>query len=77
MTEFNLTLREREILQWAAIGKTSGEVSIILNISVSTANFHMKNAILKLETANKTAAVARAMMLGLLELNHASKSPSS
>ncbi|MBF3912595.1 LuxR family transcriptional regulator, partial [Burkholderia pseudomallei] len=31
-----------------------------------TVNFHVKNAILKLRTANKTAAVVRAAMLGLL-----------
>jgi LuxR family transcriptional regulator, quorum-sensing system regulator SolR len=66
MMKSNLTAREIEILQWAAIGKTSGDISIILNISVSTVNFHVKNAIFKLETSNKTAAVAQAMKLGFI-----------
>ncbi len=61
-----LTGREIEVLRWSASGKTSSEISEILVISVNTVNFHVKNAILKLKTANKTAAVARATMLGLL-----------
>ncbi|AGK48518.1 bacterial regulatory s, luxR family protein [Burkholderia thailandensis MSMB121] len=64
--ERGLTEREVEVLKWAADGKTSGEISKILAISVDTVNFHVKNAILKLRTANKTAAVVRAAMLGLL-----------
>lgn len=60
-----LTDREIEVLKWAADGKTSGEISEILVISVDTVNFHVKNAIQKLRTANKTAAVVRAAMLGL------------
>ncbi|MFL6624799.1 MAG: autoinducer binding domain-containing protein [Sulfurifustaceae bacterium] len=60
-----LTNREIEVLKWAADGKTSGEISEILVISVDTVNFHVKNAIQKLRTANKTAAVVRAAMLGL------------
>lgn len=61
-----LTGRETEVLKWTADGKTSGEVSDIMAISVNTVNFHIKNAVFKLQSANKTAAVARAMMLGLL-----------
>ena len=61
-----LTNREIEVLKWASYGKTSREISEILIISVNTVNFHVKNAMMKLETANKTATVARASMLGLL-----------
>lgn len=61
-----LTDREIEILKWAGDGKTSGEISEILAISIDTVNFHIKNAIRKLNTTNKTAAVARAAILGLL-----------
>lgn len=61
-----LTLREIEVLKWTADGKTSGEVSCILAVSENTVNFHVKNAVVKLQTANKTAAVVRAAMLGLL-----------
>ncbi|KVG72109.1 LuxR family transcriptional regulator [Burkholderia ubonensis] len=65
-TERGLTDREVEVLKWAADGKTSGEISTILVISVDTVNFHVKNAVSKLKTANKTSAVVRATMLGLL-----------
>ncbi|AJK46550.1 MULTISPECIES: autoinducer binding domain-containing protein [Burkholderia] len=65
-TERGLTDREVEVLKWAADGKTSGEISTILRISVDTVNFHVKNAVAKLKTVNKTSAVVRAAMLGLL-----------
>lgn len=61
-----LTPRETEVLQWTADGKTSAEVGAILDISLNTVNFHVKNAIVKLRVANKSAAVAAAVGLGLL-----------
>jgi DNA-binding CsgD family transcriptional regulator len=61
-----LTGREIEVLKWTADGKTSGEISTLLAVSENTVNFHVKNAVAKLQTANKTAAVVRAAMLGLL-----------
>ncbi|MBD9418004.1 autoinducer binding domain-containing protein [Achromobacter sp. ACM04] len=61
-----LTRRETEILKWAADGKTSSDVSEILAIAESTVRFHTKNAISKLGARNRTAAVARAALLGLL-----------
>ncbi len=61
-----LTPRETEILKWAADGKTSSDVSEILAIAESTVRFHTKNAISKLGARNRTAAVARAAVLGLL-----------
>lgn len=64
--EKKLTNREIEVLKWASYGKTSREISEILIISVNTVNFHVKNAMMKLQTANKTATVARASVLGLL-----------
>jgi len=62
----SLTQREIEVLQWAAAGKTTEDTAAILAISVDTAKFHIKNAITKLDASNKTAAVVRAMALGLL-----------
>lgn len=61
-----LTAREIEVLKWTADGKTSGEISDLLVVSENTVNFHVKNAVLKLQVANKTAATVRAAMLGLL-----------
>lgn len=61
-----LTQREVEVLQWTADGKTTGQISEILTISENTVSFHIKNAIVKLKTSNKTAAAVRAAMLGML-----------
>ena len=64
--EAQLTARETEVMRWTAEGKTSSEIADILNISERTANFHIANAITKLNAPNKTAAVIRAGMLGML-----------
>lgn len=68
MPEVNAKLSNREIavLRWTAEGKTSGEISCILNIAERTVNFHINNAATKLNAANKTSAAIKAAMLGLL-----------
>lgn len=62
-----LTTREKECLLWTADGKTSHEISVILSISESTVNFHLKNSVKKLDCINKTHAVAKAVLLGLIK----------
>lgn len=64
--EVTLSNREVEVLRWTAEGKTSGEVSDILKIAERTVNFHLTNAVTKLNATNKTAAAVRASVLGLL-----------
>lgn len=61
-----LTPREVEILKWYADGKTASDIGDILNISIDTVKFHTKNCVGKLSVPNKTAAVVRAIMMGLL-----------
>ena len=61
-----LTGREIEVLRWTGDGKSSQDIADILNVSKNTVDFHVKNAVAKLHTPNKTAAVVRAAMLGLL-----------
>lgn len=61
-----LSVREVEVLKWHADGKTAEEIGMILNISTDTVKFHTKNAVTKLGTSNKTAAVVRAAIMGLL-----------
>jgi LuxR family quorum sensing-dependent transcriptional regulator len=63
-----LTVREREVLRWVADGKTSWEVSVILNISERTVKFHLLQASRKLNAVNRTSAVAKALALGLIKL---------
>jgi LuxR family transcriptional regulator, quorum-sensing system regulator SolR len=61
-----LTQREREVLRWTALGKTSDEIGVILGISARTVNFHITMVLDKLEAVNKTQAVAKAVILDLL-----------
>lgn len=61
-----LSPREIECLKWASKGKTSWEISRVLEISEHTAIFHLRNATAKLGTANRQQAVARSIQLGLL-----------
>jgi LuxR family quorum-sensing system transcriptional regulator SolR len=61
-----LSAREAEVLRWMADGKTSSEAGTILSLSERTVNFHVANALLKLGAANKTAAVVKAALFGLL-----------
>jgi LuxR family quorum sensing-dependent transcriptional regulator len=63
-----LTSREREILRWAADGKTSWEISVILRISERTVKFHLVQASRKLNAVNRTSAVAKALARGLIKL---------
>jgi LuxR family quorum-sensing system transcriptional regulator SolR len=61
-----LSLREREILRWTAEGKTSYEIGSILGVTARTINFHVNNAVAKLAASNKTHAVVKAALLGIL-----------
>ncbi|MES2014969.1 MAG: autoinducer binding domain-containing protein [Pseudomonadota bacterium] len=61
-----LNAREKEILRWTADGKTSSEIGQILNIATATVNFHINKALLKLNSVNKTQAVVKAVVLGLI-----------
>jgi LuxR family quorum sensing-dependent transcriptional regulator len=63
-----LTPREREILRWAAEGKTAWEISVILDLSERTVKFHLIEASRKLNAVNRTAAVAKALAWGLIKL---------
>lgn len=62
-----LTPRERECLYWVSRGKTSGEIATIISLSESTTNFHISNAVRKLNVTNRTQAVSRAVAERLIE----------
>lgn len=61
-----ITQREIECLQWASIGKTAWEISMILGISERTVGFHLSNAATKLQANNRTHAVSIALKKGLI-----------
>ncbi|MFJ7797680.1 autoinducer binding domain-containing protein [Pseudomonas sp. NPDC096950] len=62
----HLSPREIEVLKLSADGKTAYEISRILNLSERTVNFHVHRAIEKLGVCNKTAAVIKAVRVGVL-----------
>ena len=66
-TQVQLTGREREVLTWAARGKTSADIAIILGLSERTVNFHCDQAMKRLDVINRTQAVATAITQGLIE----------
>lgn len=61
-----LSPRERDVLAWAAEGKTNWETAQILNLSEPTVAFYVRKAMAKLCSANKTHAVALALRNNLL-----------
>lgn len=60
-----LTKRELDVLGWTAQGKTAWEVSIILGMSEKTVNFHLGNAMRKLEVSSKHQAVIKCIAAGI------------
>lgn len=64
--QVTLTKREQECMRWAALGKTSSEIGIILDRSAETVRLHIKNSIAKLNATNRAQAVANALDLGLI-----------
>lgn len=65
--ERSLTPREREVLSWAATGKSAWEISETLNIAKRTVDQHSQAACRKLRAANRTHAVAIAFERKLIE----------
>ncbi len=56
-----LTVREREVLQWVAAGKTNAQIAEILSASPRTIGKHLENIYAKLGVETRTAAVNRGM----------------
>jgi LuxR family quorum sensing-dependent transcriptional regulator len=63
-----LTPREREIMQWVAVGKTDEEISDILSIGTTTVTSHVENAKQKLDAFRRTYAVVQAIRFGEISL---------
>ena len=66
MSMINLSAREREVLMWAAEGKTASETADILHVSASAVNLYAQRAMSKLRARTKTQAVAIAMQNSML-----------
>ncbi len=61
-----LTPRERDVLQWIALGKTKLETAELLGISMSSVKRYCENASEKLGANTMVNAVARALSTGLI-----------
>lgn len=65
----SLNERERQVLHWAAAGKTMAGIADRLSISQRTVFFHMSNARRKLGAANTRHAISKALSLGLIDMS--------
>lgn len=63
----DLTPRELECIFWACEGKTTWEMSQILDITERTVIFHLTSATKKLGAVNRQHAVAKAITTGLIK----------
>jgi LuxR family transcriptional regulator, quorum-sensing system regulator BjaR1 len=63
-----LTDRERDVLTWAARGKTVLETATILGISENTIETHFKSVYEKMNVTNKTHAVVTAIYTSLIDV---------
>ncbi|MET3615984.1 LuxR family quorum sensing-dependent transcriptional regulator [Rhizobium aquaticum] len=63
-----LSPREREVLTWVAIGKTSDDIADTLGLTSRTVVAHITNASRKLGALNRTHAVAKAATFGLINI---------
>lgn len=63
-----LTVREREVLTWAAVGKSHTDIAEIMSITERTVTAHSVNATHKLGAANKTQAVVKAMQANFIRI---------
>lgn len=59
-----LTPREVQCLRWAAAGKTDYEIGVILDVSVSTVRFHLRNAAKRLGAKGRAQSIQLAAGLG-------------
>lgn len=65
--ETHLSEREIEALTWAARGKTSAEIAIILGLAKRTVDFHIDSARDKLQVATRIEAAVKAAKGRLIE----------
>ena len=63
-----LTVREIEILNWAAKGKSNKDIAAELNLSQATIKSYLSDIFAKLEVASRTEAVIIGLRAGILTL---------
>ena len=61
-----LSPRESEALTWVARGKSTWDIARILDISEKSVEFHLDSVKRKLQATNRTQAVVKVIVLGLI-----------
>lgn len=59
--EYNLTDREKEVLEYICEGLNNGEISKILDVSINTVKVHVSSIIQKLGVEDRTQVVVKAL----------------
>lgn len=70
MDKNTLTKREKDVLCWAAEGKTAWEIGAILSISERTVKFHLSNIYRKLGVHTRAQALMTAIRNDLFTENN-------
>ena len=65
-SQFDLTSREREILELLVTGKNNKQIADALTLSLGTVRFHISNILSKMGVSNSTEAVSLALRNNLL-----------
>lgn len=58
--------REIEVVEWAAEGKTSAEIAVVLGLSEYTVNEYISSAMKKLDAQNRIHLVTKAIRIGII-----------
>lgn len=66
VASYNLTDREREVLQYVVAGLTNAEIAERMYISRSTVKFHVSSLLAKLNVATRAEAITVALKAGLV-----------
>ncbi|MEX5685694.1 Transcriptional activator protein LasR [compost metagenome] len=62
-----LTAREKEVLQWSAIGKSSWEIAQIIDCTEAGVNYHFCNIRRKFGVRSRWIAMVMALEQGLIQ----------
>jgi DNA-binding CsgD family transcriptional regulator len=62
----SLTIRQKEILHWVAMGKSNTAIACILGISAHTVDTHLRRIFLRLGTTDRTVTAIKAVQEGLI-----------
>ena len=70
MSKVPLSLREMEVLNYAALGKSNKQIAEIIGLSESTIKNHFSSTLRKLHANDRTHAVTLALCNGWLNVNN-------